>query len=116
MRDPVERRELMGEEDRVPQHRHQHRRPERDPLGARSDRGEQRDRVVARLGDHRIADPDRVEPDFLGQVAELENAVGVVLALHHALAGGEEIAQLEGHGASFTGKAEICRNGPYRGT
>lgn len=112
MGDLVDGRELVGEEGRVPEHRQQHRRPQRETAGPRGDRRQQGQRVVARLGDQGIADPHRIEPDLLGQIPEFEDAVGVVHPHHHALAGGEEIAQLDGHDSSLPGKAATCRNRP----
>jgi hypothetical protein len=78
---------MLREQQRWAQCRQQDPGAERDPLGARSQRGEHRERVVACTREWTIADPDRVEAKRLGTLAEREQRRGGRVSKGNGVAG-----------------------------
>jgi len=55
-----------------------------DVPGAAGDCAQQGKRLVSRLREQRVADPDRVQPDFFGVIAQLEDRACFVCAGNNA--------------------------------
>ena len=70
LRHLVQRRHLVRQQHRVAQRRQQHRGAQRDARHPAGHAGEQRQRIVPRPCQHRIADPDRIVAQRLGAGGE----------------------------------------------
>ena len=95
LRDPVERRHLMGEQDGIAECGQQHRGAEQDPPGSRRDTRKQGERFVPRPGEQAVAHPHRVVAERLGLLRKLQHRRHVGRPGHDSLAGGEQVAYLD---------------------
>ena len=93
--DAVERRPLEREVQRVAGRRDHAGRAEPDACGALRDRRQQRDRLVARLREQAVADPDGVEAAALDLGRQVEQHGEVVVGRDQRLAVVEVDAELE---------------------
>ena len=111
-RDHVERRPLEREVERVPRRRDHAGRAEANARRALRDRRQQRDRLVARLREERVADPDRVEAGLLDDLRQVEQHRHVVVGRDQRLAVVQVDAELD-HGAVRSSAATAPRrSGP----
>ena len=84
--------------------------PEPDLRRALRDRREQRDRLVARLREQRVADPDRVEAGLLDDLRQVEQHRHVVVGRDQRLAVVQVDAELEhGHRDSSAANSSSLR-------
>ena len=105
--DLVERRPLEREVERVAHRADQAGRAQAHALGALRDRRQQRHRLVARLREQAVADPDRVEAELLDASREVEQRREVVVGRDQRLAVVQVDAELDRRcgGASAIGRA-----------
>ena len=105
-------RPLQRQVERVAGRGDQARGAELDPLGPLRDRREQRDRVVARLREEAVADPDRVEAELLDPGREVEQVRERVVGRDQRLAVVEVDPELDFRGSlsSFELSARSLRS------
>ena len=102
VRDPVECRPLERQVERIAGGGHHARGPEGHPRCALGDRRQERDRLVTRLREEAVADPDRVEAQLLDPLREREEHGQVVVGSDQWLAVVQVDAEPQAHGASTT--------------
>src|SRR5471030_226249 len=64
------------------------------------------------LRQQRVADPHRIEAHGLGAIRKRKDAAGLVHAGHAQLAGGQEIAEADGHGLSYSRTPQASNSTP----